>query len=77
MRNGLSICQTKYCETMFLALPRIAYIIFNRQVVVKTTLCQKLPQTIITELQLNLQKHFNICCCSFNKINEEKNCAAR
>ena len=24
--------------------------------------------TIITELQLNLQKHINICCCSFNKI---------
>jgi len=29
--------------------------------------------TIITELQLNLQKHINICCCSFNKaIDEEK-----
>jgi len=23
---------------------------------------------IITELQLNLQSHINICCCSFNKI---------
>jgi len=23
---------------------------------------------IITELQPNLQKHINICCCSFNKI---------
>jgi len=33
--------------------------------------------TIITELQLNLQKHINICCCSSNKVNEKKKSAAR
>jgi len=24
--------------------------------------------TVTTELQLNLQEHINICCCSFNKV---------
>jgi len=23
---------------------------------------------VIAELQINLQKHINICCCTFNKI---------
>ena len=44
MHNGLSIYQTKYCR--FLALPRLSYILFNRPVVVKTTLLrQKSQQT--------------------------------
>jgi len=46
MRNELSIYQTKYCKTTFLALPRLSYIIVNRPVVVKTTLLrQKWQQT--------------------------------
>jgi len=44
MNNGLRIHQTKYCKTMFLALPRIAYIIFNRAVVGKTTLLRQKSQ---------------------------------
>jgi len=38
MHNGLSIYQTMYYETTFLALSRIAYIIFNHPTVGKTTL---------------------------------------
>jgi len=30
---------------------------------------------IITELQLNLQKYINICCCSFKNIDKEKKTA--
>jgi len=38
--------------------------------------CNK--RTITTELQLNLQKHISICCCSFNKISmKRKTSAAR
>jgi len=71
MYNGLSIYQTKRCKTTILALPRLSYIIFNRRVVGKTTLyygrsCSK--PIITTELQQNLQKHINICCCGFKKI---------
>jgi len=40
----LSISQTKYCETTFLALPRIVYIIFNRQLVGKTKLFRQKSQ---------------------------------
>ena len=37
---------TKYCKTMFLALPRLSYITFNRPVVGKITLLyQKSQQT--------------------------------
>jgi len=36
--NGLSIYQTKYGKTTFLALPRLSYIIFNHPVVGKTML---------------------------------------
>jgi len=32
MHNGLSIRQTKYCKTTFLALPRLVYL-FNHAVV--------------------------------------------
>jgi len=46
MHSGLSIYQTKDCETTFLALPRIAYIILYYPIVGKTTLLyQKLQQT--------------------------------
>jgi len=46
MHKGLSIYQTKYCKTTFLALPCLSYIIFNRPVVGKTTLLrQKSQQT--------------------------------
>jgi len=46
MHNGLSVYQTKYCKTTFLALPRLSYIIFNRPVVGKTKLLrQKSQQT--------------------------------
>jgi len=42
MHKGLSIYQNKYCKITFLALPRPAYLIFNRPVVGKATLfCQK------------------------------------
>jgi len=42
----LSIYQTKYCKNTFLALTRLSYITFNRQVVSKTTLLrQKLQQS--------------------------------
>jgi len=27
---------------------------------------------VITELQLNLQKHINMCCCSFNKVSMKR-----
>jgi len=70
-------------------LPRLSYIIFNRPVVRKTTLLrQKSQQThylyfgnaesiIITDLQLNLQKHITMCNCNFNKISiKKKNRAA-
>jgi len=44
--NGLSIYQTKYCKTTFLALPCISYILFNRPVAGKTALLsQKSQQT--------------------------------
>jgi len=46
MHSGLNIYQIKYYDTTFLALPRIAYIIFNCPIVGKTTLLhQKLQQT--------------------------------
>jgi len=44
MLNGLSIYQTKYCKTTFLALPRLSYIILNRPVVGKVTLLRKKSQ---------------------------------
>jgi len=45
MHNGLSIYQTKYCKTMFLALPRPTYQrIFKRPVVGKTALLRQKSQ---------------------------------
>jgi len=44
IHNGLSIYQTTYCKTTFLALPRLLYIIFNRPVVDKTTLLRPKSQ---------------------------------
>jgi len=40
----LSIYQIKYCKTTFLALPRLSYIIFNRQIFDKTTLLRQKSQ---------------------------------
>jgi len=57
MHNGLSIYQTKYCKTTFLALPCLSYTLFNGPVVGKTayyTRSRNKP-TIFTELQLKLQ----------------------
>jgi len=46
MHNGLSIYQTKYCKTTFLAFPCLSYIQFNRPVVGKIALLrQKSQQT--------------------------------
>jgi len=46
MQNGLSIYQTKYYKTTFLALPCLSYVILNRPVVGKTTLlCEKSQHT--------------------------------
>jgi len=70
----MSIYQTKYCKSTFLALPCLSYILFNRPVKgmqhYYARSCNK--PTIITKLQLNLQKHINICCCSFNKVSMKK-----
>ena len=59
-----------------------SYIAFNCQVVGKKhcyVLRHKSQQTmIITALQLNLEKHTNICCCSSNTLSiKRKNCVAR
>jgi len=46
MHNGLSIYQTKYCKTTFLALPYLSYILLNGPAVGKTALLrQKSQQT--------------------------------
>jgi len=46
MHNGLSIYQTNYYKTAFLALPCLSYILFDRPVVGKTALLrQKSQQT--------------------------------
>jgi len=57
MQNGLSIYQSKYCKTMFLALPCLSYKIFNRPGVGKATVLSRNRNKpiIITELQLNTQ----------------------
>jgi len=34
-QNGLSVYQTEYRKTTLIALPRLSYIIFNRQVMTK------------------------------------------
>jgi len=44
MHNGLSIYQTKYCKTTFLALPCLSYILFNRPVVGNTALLTQKSQ---------------------------------
>jgi len=76
---GLSINQTKYCKTTFRALPHVAYLLFNRPVVAKTTLLrQKSQKSIVAELQLNLQKQINVCRCSFKKYRQrEKPCCKK
>ena len=80
MHNKFSNHQTNYCKTTFLALTCLSYILINRPVVAKTALLPKKSQkpTIITVLQVNLQKRSNNCCCSFNKVSmKRKNSAAR
>jgi len=69
--SEIEIYQTKYCDTTFLALPHIAYIIFNCPIVGKTTLLyQKLQQThhnyrIAPKIAKTYQ---NLLYCSFNKV---------
>jgi len=79
MRDELTIYQNRYCKTTFLALPRLSYIILNRPVVKQYwNVRNHNKPIIITELQLNLQKHINICFCIFNKTSlKRKNCAPR
>ena len=74
MHTGLSICQTKYCKTTFLASPCLCYILFNRPVVGKTALLrQKSQQThYYYRIATKLQKHIKSCCCSFNKVPMKK-----
>jgi len=79
MHDILCIYQTYYCKITFRDLPCITYIALNCPVVGKTTLLHHILQqtAIIPELQLNLQKHINICC-GFNEISvKRKNCVAR
>jgi len=70
MHNGLSIYQTKYCKTMFLALACLSYININRPVVGRTALLrQKSQQThYYYRIATKLAKAYQICCCSFQKI---------
>jgi len=77
MHNGLSIYQTKYCKTTFFALLCLSYTLFNRPVVDKTASLRQTSQQShyyckTAELQLNLQTHINICCCSFHKLYDEE-----
>jgi len=44
MHNGLSIYQTKYSKTTFLAVPCLSSILFNRPVVGKTALLRQKSQ---------------------------------
>jgi len=68
MHNGLSIYQTKYCQTTFVALPCLSYIIFNRPVVVKTKLfCQKLQPAHYYRIATKLAKS-NKSVVSVSKI---------
>jgi len=79
MHNGLSIYQSKYCKTTFIALPCLSYILFDRPVVGKTVSSrQKSQQTQYhCRIATKLPKHINICC-SFHKISmKRKKYAAR
>jgi len=58
MHYGLSIYQTKYCKTMFLALSRLSYIIFNRPVVGKATLLRKSQQIHYYRIATKLTKAY-------------------
>jgi len=62
-------------------LPHHAYAAYNSIVLqwAKVLSRQKLQQThYYYRMQLNLQNHVNICCCSFNKVSmKRKNSAAR
>jgi len=67
MHNGLSFCETMYCKTTFLALPRLSYIIVNRPVVGKTTLLrQKSQQTHYHyRIAINLAKAYQYLLLQF------------
>jgi len=71
----MSIYQTKD-HVSCLTMPFL-HITLNRPVVGKQHChirnCNK--PFIITELQLNLQKHIDICCCTLNEISIEKKTA--
>jgi len=58
MNNGLSIYQTKYCKTTFLASPCLCYILFNRLVVGKTTLLRQKSQQIHYRIATKLAKAY-------------------
>jgi len=69
MHNGMSIYQTKYCKTMFLALPCISYILFNRPIVGNTALLRQKSQQTHYYYRIAL---INICCCSLNKVSVKR-----
>jgi len=57
-------------------LPRLAY--FQSSSSGQNNIIMSEVAKLISEYQLNFQKHVNICCCSFDKISiKKKNCAAR
>ena len=57
-----------YCKTTFLAFPHLAYLTRNVLVMGNTVhVGSRNKPIIILDLQLNLQNHINISCCSFNK----------
>jgi len=71
VESGLRTSEIEIYQTKFLALPHIAYIIFNCPIVGKPTLlCQKLQQThhnyrIAPKIAKTYQ---NLLYCSFNKV---------
>jgi len=81
MHNGLSIYQTEYCKTTFLALPCLSYILSNGPVVGKTALLrQKSQQThYYYRIATKFAKAYQyLLLCSFNKVSmKRKNSAAR
>ena len=81
MHNGLSIYQTKYCKTTFLALLRLSYIISYHLAVGKTALLrQKSQQThYYYRIATKLAKAYQYLLLQFQwNIDEyKKACAAR
>ena len=72
MHNGLSIYQIKHCKT-FCALPHLAYLIYKGPAAERQYYyVRSRKKHFISDLQLNLQKHINVCCCGLKKIDKEK-----